>query len=80
MEIPPVLADYMSVFSMARTIYVHDKTDVDIIVENGDSIVDERWRDDAGTDELPALRQYSDRLDPVPTEGVIRYAYTMEES
>ena len=80
MEIPPVLADYMSVFSMARTIYVHDKTGVDIIVENGDSIVDEQWRDDAGTDELPALRQYSDRLDPVPTEGVIRYAYTMEES
>lgn len=79
MEIPAVLHDYLSVFSMARTIYVHDTTDVDIIVESGDSIVDNKWRDDAATDDLIALRQYADRFDPVPTEGTIQYDYTMEE-
>lgn len=52
MEIPYTLTDYMSVFSMSRTVFVHDKTDVGIIVETGDSTVDDKWKLDFGyTDE-----------------------------
>ena len=52
LDVPDALADLMTVFQMSRTIYVHDTTDVDIITESGDSIVDDQWRLDFGyTDE-----------------------------
>lgn len=67
MDVPLTLDSYMGIFAMARTIYVHDKTNVDVIIETGDSIVDDKWNldfgytDDGGTVWPDIHREFNER-------------------